>query len=236
MWHAFQPDQSVTFYKSEGIKRCVLLLQATTDHDTKSSQCHFLLPYAQGCQGQGSGCNLFHTQFVCIKNAEWTLCFIWFSPLCFCQQVFCLKRGILFDLLLVVCLIESCFIFSCHICQWNAFHLGMFHYMQYPVACFSSITHLQITLFPSDGFWKDLLQNRYFLIKFCSFAILLYNLFTQWQFCCCSCCFVSLKVVMIEPDHGFLKPQQNVLLKVCSKFFGWTDIFTSLFFPSVFVP
>lgn len=31
--------------------------------------------------------------------------------------------------------------------------------------------------------------------------------------------FVSLKVVMIEPDHGFLKPQQNVLLKVCLIFF-----------------
>ena len=32
--------------------------------------------------------------------------------------------------------------------------------------------------------------------------------------------FVSLKVVMIEPDHGFLKPQQNVLLKVCLIFFA----------------
>ena len=26
--------------------------------------------------------------------------------------------------------------------------------------------------------------------------------------------FIALKVVMIEPDHGFLKPQQTVLLKV----------------------
>lgn len=88
-----------------------------------------------------------------------------------------------------MCLIESCFIFSCLICQWNAFRLGMFHYMQYPIAFFSSITHLQITLFPSDGFWKDLLQNRYFLSKFYSFAVYCIYLFTEWQFCCCSCCF-----------------------------------------------
>lgn len=91
--------------------------------------------------------------------------------------------------------------------------------MQYPIAFFSSITHLQITLFPSDGFWKDLLQNRYFLSKFVllQFIVFIYSL--SDSFVVVLDVFVSLKVVMIEPDHGFLKPQQNVLLKVCLIFF-----------------
>lgn len=128
-----------------------------------------------------------------------------------------------------MCLIESCFIFSCRICQWNAFHLGMFHYMQYPIAFFSSITHLQITLFPSDGFWKDLLQNRYFLSKFYSFAVYCIYLFTEWQFCCCSCCFS-----FFEGGNDWARSWLSEATTKCSSqglfnfFFVWTDIFTSV--------
>lgn len=158
---------------------------------------------------------LFTFKFVYVKHAEWILCFK--------------KEGLLFELLLVVCLIESCFIFSCRIYQWNAFHLGMFHYMQYPIAFFSSITHLQITLFPSDGFWKDLLQNRYFLSKFYSFAVYCIYLFTEWQFCCCSCCFS-----FFEGGNDWARSWLSEAATKCSSqglfnfFFVWTDIFTSV--------